>query len=75
MVKKLVVHKENPPMGYSWIGMWPERKRADEWYEAALKAGKDFPFWLQKKDTQIGMRYSLYWKKPHKGKMVGRGWG
>ena len=74
----LKVHKERPPdiSGYSWIGFYKTYEAAEKWFLAALKAGKNYPFWLQKSDIPAiygKNTYSLWWKKPKSGKLAGKG--
>lgn len=76
-MEKLVVHTEEPPMGYGSLGFFRTKAKAEEWAKAARKARKMYPFWLQKKyapgidkDKDV---YVLWWMKPKNSKMVGKG--
>jgi hypothetical protein len=69
---KLEVHKGvQPPMGYSFIGLWETEEPAQNWYANALKCGDTKPYYL----TYNNLMYTL-WTMKHKnnGKMVGKGW-
>jgi hypothetical protein len=76
-MEKLTVHKEDPPIGYGWIGFFKTVHEVNEWINAAHKAGKNYPVWCQKKQLVAinpgEYTYTLFWKKPKNSKMVGKG--
>lgn len=70
--KKLPCGKDDPPLGYSLVGIVATRDDAERWYVAALKARDKKSYYLQECHTH----YALYVKKRKgEGKMVGKGWG
>ena len=69
------VTKEEPPGDYTMVGFYRSLAEAKKWCAASKKAGHDYPFWLQEKESlkRIGKKYVLWMYKPRKGKMVGKG--
>jgi hypothetical protein len=79
-IKPLPIHTADPPenVPYQLVGFFKTSKEANEWRVASLKAGHKYPFWLQVKRKNFveatgGNRYILWYYKPRKGKMIGRG--
>ncbi len=70
---QLTESKSDPPSGYGSIGLFETKEEAMNWYEAAIKAKKTYPFWLNKMNTAIGMRWVLWWQKPKNAKKCGKG--
>ena len=68
MIEKPPMVKE-PPMGYSFVGLWNDEAKALAWYSAAMKARDTKPYVM----TYDGELYHLWTKKQKNGKMVGRG--
>lgn len=68
---KLEVNTDEPPMGYSFVGLWETEEPAQAWYANALRCGDTKPYYL----THRNLMYTLFTMK-HKngGKMVGKGW-
>jgi hypothetical protein len=68
---KLDVTTGEPPMGYSFVGLWETEAPAQAWYANALRCGDTKPYVL----TYHNCMYVLFTLK-HKGngKMVGKGW-
>ena len=72
MAKKLKVFYGEPPMGYSFIGLWDNEAKAQEWYAAAMKAKDTKPYILTYNHTSS--IFTLWVKKRKgEGKMVGKG--
>ncbi len=68
--EEIIIHKEDPPIGYSFIGMFETGKKAIDWWVAARKAGKTYPMWINEHDGV----YHLWRKVPKGGgKMIGSG--
>lgn len=72
---RLKVNKDiDPPMGYSFVGLWDNVEGAHRWYAAAMKAKDKKPYFLRYNSKE--KIYSLFVKKTKgEGKMVGRGFG
>jgi len=69
----LTESKEDAPRGYSPVGLFKTKQKAMDWYNAAIKAHKTYPFWLNPSDTVIGKRWILWLKKPKNAKKCGKG--
>jgi hypothetical protein len=69
----LKLSKEEAPMGYSIIGWFNTRKEAEAWYNAARKAGKNYPFWMTYQQFLDKKMYHLYWMKAKNTKKCGKG--
>lgn len=71
MIKLEVHNTQNPPLNYSFIGLWETEEPAQKWYANALRCGDTKPYYL----TFHNCMYTL-WTLKHKGggKMVGSGW-
>jgi len=60
---------QEPPTGFSFVGLWDREEKLLNWYSAAMKAKDTKPYVM----TTDGKLYHLWVKKPKNGKMLG--WG
>jgi hypothetical protein len=72
MAKKLKIFYGEPPMGYSFIGLWDNEAGAQKWYAAAMKA-KDTKPYILTYNPSSGIFTLWVMKRKGEGKMVGKG--